>query len=345
MKQFYLLILLTPIFSLTRAQFCNTCTTTITGNNSTPQIVGSGQTLCIAAGATLSGDILVQGGEVCNAGTINNEHILVTAGGIFENFASVDADSFLVNGPFSLFDNRGDLSCERLAVNDSAGISNQGTITCNFLGDSAASFFNVGNITVNYDLSNGYNAYFQNGGYLHIGRDFYNGYDASFSTTCVITVLRDWYNSAQVTGVSGPSCSGFKISNDSYNSGLVVFADLCDLNTSGTIDGNSGTLTMVTHCTCNNFCQVIASVNEQHDNNFLAVYPNPANERIVVETKNNFSGFVQLQNIQGKIISEQYFSAAKFEIQISDFSNGFYLLTLYSDQGEFIGAKRISIAE
>jgi len=51
-----------------------------------------------------------------------------------------------VSAPQSIFDNRGTVTCERIAVNDSATISNSATIECNFLGDSAASFHNAGNI-------------------------------------------------------------------------------------------------------------------------------------------------------------------------------------------------------
>jgi len=161
----------------------------------------------------------------------------------------------------------------------------------------------------------------------------------------VINVLRDWYNSAEVIGVTGPSCAGFKITNDSYNSGTVIFADLCDLNTPGTINGNSGTLTMVTYCSCNNFCQEITSVEETQAEPAFSIYPNPATDKIAVQIENNFSGTAQLKTIGGKIIAVKNFDSGKFEISLSGLSKGIYMLTLYAESGAFLGAKLVNIAD
>lgn len=330
------------------AQICNTCTSTITGNTSAPQLVTSGQTLCIAAGATVSGDILVQGGNLCNQGTIASQHLHVTAGGIFENWATVDVDSLLVSQNSTYFHNRGIITCERIAFTGlSEGINyGTGTIHCNYMGDSMATFINYGNLHIGYDFSNGYGEIFQNVGFMQIGRDFYNGYGSSFQTFCVVSVARNWYNSAYISGTIGGTCGGFSISNDSYNSGTVSSVDICDLNTTnGQLDANTGTLALVTNCSCNNICQQLTSVEEQENNNAFTIYPNPANEKINVETKNIFTGIAQLQTVEGKIISEQKFHSGKFELPLTNLAKGFYLLTLYSESKEYIGAKRISLAD
>ncbi len=346
MKKLYSFILFCFTFSGVYAQICQTCTSTITGNNSSPQLVTSGQTLCISEGATVSGNILVQGGKVCNAGTITSQYLHVTEGGIFENTASIDVDSLLVSEQSSFFHNRGTIICERIAFTGSSeGINyGSGTIECNYMSDSAAGFINYGNIHIDFDFSNTAGELFQNAGFIEIGRDFYNASGASFQTFCMVNVVRDWYNSAFIAGTFGGPCGGFSIGNDSYNSGTITSIDICDQNTpNGQLDANTGTVNFLTYCACNNNCQEVTSIEEPLANNLFTVYPNPANEKITVETKNNFSGIARMQIFDGKLISEQNFYTEKFEITVENFANGLYLLTLYSEQGEFVGAKRISV--
>lgn len=51
---------------------CSGCTTTYASSTGANVTVSSGQTICINSGVTLSGQVFLNGGQICNNGTINN---------------------------------------------------------------------------------------------------------------------------------------------------------------------------------------------------------------------------------------------------------------------------------
>ncbi|MDI9342043.1 MAG: hypothetical protein QM534_15835 [Sediminibacterium sp.] len=104
-------------FRQVRAQ-CTGCTTVISSNTSTSYTVNAGTTLCINAGVTCSGNIRLNGGTVCNSGTVTSMTFL---SGIFNNYNTFNSatnvaanvtgtttincyalSQFTVNGSFSM---------------------------------------------------------------------------------------------------------------------------------------------------------------------------------------------------------------------------------------------------
>lgn len=104
-------------FRQVRAQ-CTGCTTVISSNTSTSYTVNAGTTLCINAGVTCSGNIRLNGGTVCNSGTLTSMTFL---SGIFNNYNTFNSatnvaanvtgtttincyalSQFTVNGSFSM---------------------------------------------------------------------------------------------------------------------------------------------------------------------------------------------------------------------------------------------------
>lgn len=65
---------------------CTNCSTVIASNSITSYSVTSGNTLCISPGFSYSGIIYLQGGVLCNEGSI---HDLVLQAGIFNNFGQI----------------------------------------------------------------------------------------------------------------------------------------------------------------------------------------------------------------------------------------------------------------
>ncbi|MGL4597086.1 MAG: hypothetical protein ACRCYO_06150, partial [Bacteroidia bacterium] len=59
---------------------CTSCSITITGIDSTDHTVSTGQTLCIAEGAVVTGTLTISGGTVCNAGELMPDIFLFTQG-------------------------------------------------------------------------------------------------------------------------------------------------------------------------------------------------------------------------------------------------------------------------
>ncbi len=72
--------LLLLAYSTNAQTICTTCSITITGIDSTNHTVSTGQTLCIASGAVLTGTLTINGGTVCNAGELMPDTFLFTQG-------------------------------------------------------------------------------------------------------------------------------------------------------------------------------------------------------------------------------------------------------------------------
>lgn len=62
---------------------CETCSTTITSNSPSSYTVSAGQTVCVAKGFDFTGTITLNGGTLCNSGTV---HSINFNSGIFDNY-------------------------------------------------------------------------------------------------------------------------------------------------------------------------------------------------------------------------------------------------------------------
>jgi hypothetical protein len=63
----------------------------------------------------------------------------------------------------------------------------------------------------------------------------------------------------------------------------------------------------------------------------VVVYPNPANDQIVVATAFDENTMLTICDLNGKIVLEQQLSQSKSSINIEGLSNGIYFLTIYSN--------------
>ena len=69
------------------------------------------------------------------------------------------------------------------------------------------------------------------------------------------------------------------------------------------------------------------SVSEISENNFANIYPNPANEKINIQLNSaETDSQVSLFSIAGELILQQKFAGQKFQIDVSDVSNGVYFI-------------------
>jgi hypothetical protein len=78
-----------------------------------------------------------------------------------------------------------------------------------------------------------------------------------------------------------------------------------------------------------------SSTNKLNDVNPFTVYPNPFNDKIVVEAKNvlDFKGqVVKIANIYGQIIEEKVFFYSDTEFDLSLYPSGVYILQFLNGQ-------------
>ncbi|MCK4662154.1 MAG: T9SS type A sorting domain-containing protein [Bacteroidales bacterium] len=85
-------------------------------------------------------------------------------------------------------------------------------------------------------------------------------------------------------------------------------------------------------------------INEVNFNNqFISIFPNPANEIINIEIKSQkIKSFdAEMYDIQGKLVFMKQYKSNLINIDISDLSKGIYLLKLKDETGNIIKTKKI----
>jgi hypothetical protein len=138
-----LILLFSASSSLLQAQNCTSCTLTITAPWTSPLAAGAGVTICISSTGSVSGDILINGGTICNEGMISSHNILMTSGtlnnygemdvvnfaassGNFTNNGLASVDSLSQNGAFTHFINADSLSGLAHSMTDHSQFENAG---------------------------------------------------------------------------------------------------------------------------------------------------------------------------------------------------------------------------
>lgn len=366
MKKNYFKLLALGLFAFTmnaNAQ-CTSCTVTISAVDPTNYIVASGQTFCVTSTGNMTGLITVNaGGTVCNQGTIsspyfwvnggtlnnygtvNVSNLLVSTAGDYNNYLTSNHDSILIEDASSTFVNSGTMTTIRLGNAGSAVITNMGSITADYIGDSVATFNNNANsyLKILVDLYHAYNSTFVNSGFVDIDRDFLNSTGATFTTNCMISVGRDWYNAATVLGPGLTSCGGFNIVGASYNSGTIgnssTRIDICDAgNPTWGLDGPGGTIaTTTTYCTCTNVCVMPVGINESvaQSSVFIQnIYPNPSSSSLTIELQNKVSEelivevFDMMGRKQSSVSINSIAGLTSTSIDVSKLAQGTYILNI-----------------
>lgn len=265
------LFLLMCFGAIANAQ-CGSCNTTVSGLSTIDRYVGAGQSLCITATGTITGNIYVgQAGYLCNAGTIKSDTIKVDDGGTFNNYKTINSkvvsvlngsfynngiatiDSFIINQQSAYFYNDSIFNGNSLIIKDHLTAINSGTINVNNFRDSIITFTNNGHIHTYNDMNNESYSNFTNNGTIYIGHDFLNSetsffycnnymeiqHDfsntsaATFQANCMIQVNHDWRNYAFIHGASN-MCGGFNINGFSFsNSSLGVGGRYLDICDAG----------------------------------------------------------------------------------------------------------------
>jgi len=83
---------------------------------------------------------------------------------------------------------------------------------------------------------------------------------------------------------------------------------------------------------------IVTGINEIISNDFVKIFPNPANNKIIIQGKDNITNFqIKILNVMGEVI----LLSNKKEIDISNLPNGIYFVNYENDQ--FISSKKVII--
>ncbi|MEM7039741.1 MAG: T9SS type A sorting domain-containing protein, partial [Bacteroidota bacterium] len=77
--------------------------------------------------------------------------------------------------------------------------------------------------------------------------------------------------------------------------------------------------------------------------NELQVFPNPANQQIVVQNDVTLEATFSLMNIQGQTLRTQSLGQGRVEIAVDDLSNGLYMYQFRDDRGQMLKTGKLVI--
>ena len=345
-------ITLTASFLLMYSVFgqnCSNCSISVSGSTSLDVNLYPGNTLCISSVGEITGNIYNYGGTVCNEGIISGDYIqfngilnnyntvafsseMVIWEGTVNNYQSVNSYLLAAHGSQVTINNEGILNPAELdMVGDSlpstSVLYNHGVLQANLFHVDTSTIYNYGSISISQNMNVNGNATFYGYGILDVAQHYYNnGHSIMY---CMANIGGDLYNNGET---SGPpfNCGGFNVDGSAYNNGNFGTdsspVDLCKTSGPSGFDGSLGTIgTNVTYCSCTNTCSFqTADVNEE-DLSELLIYPNPASNYITVESTESI-GIVFVYDLSGKILYEAIIPENTFDIDLSGFEPGMYLL-------------------
>ena len=71
-------------------------------------------------------------------------------------------------------------------------------------------------------------------------------------------------------------------------------------------------------------------------NQHIEIYPNPANNEIIINSKGNKISKIELTNNLGQIVSSKQINDLKTTFNLADYSNGVYFLKIYSESNSLV---------
>jgi len=311
----------------------------LTGNTATRALAVGGGTFTNNGTMSIA-FIYHNGGTFTNNGTLNitesfgnggtvtttNNHTMSITDSLYivATFVNNHTLSAYGTGNSGTFNNNGGFTTGDLW--NSGTINNIGLPGMHMMNDvySSGTINNSTHIEVMNDLFNSEN--FTNNDYLVVGNDLYSGdsvqLSANFTNNGLVSVAAGLYSNQTVTG-TGDFCVGVYTANSGTITGTL---DICDL-TGGVFDINVGTVAgTVTFCSSS--CAV--GVEEEVVKQEIKVYPNPFENRLVVNVEGYENAKFSLQNLLGQKLHSQIING-KTEIQVNDLESGVYFYTVTVD--------------
>jgi hypothetical protein len=156
-------------FNNIQAQSCNSCTNIINQTDTSTYTINAGQTFCIDTLGVFSGNLILNGGSICNKGIFKPKTFTISSGN-FTNYGNVTLKSnflfptnFLMNNNFGAvlnalgsiqvngasLTNDGLINCNLNIEATSGTITNTNLINCNFLNAPVGVVNNTGTINTN----------------------------------------------------------------------------------------------------------------------------------------------------------------------------------------------------
>lgn len=353
-------ILLFALFAAPLSGFgqnCSGCTQTISTNTTANFTVTAGTTLCIQQGVTLTGNLILNGGTVCNdgtqlgdillqSGTYNNYGLIqdtssgiVQNGGFFNNYGTVDAATYSTNGAGFIFINTGVFNVSAFSIDWAVGAPrpsgvNYGTLnSVNMIVDSC-DFDNHGTINLSGNLSVSSSAMFNNYGPIFLDGNFLNSSTAYFNNACTVSVGGNWSNSGTITGTLS-NCGNFTVGGFAVNfaSGQLAtdnsYVDVCEQGNPNGLSNNGTMGVNVTQCACTSAC-LTTGITAPVPASVIRIYPNPVihGNPIVIQAATPADHVLRVFSLTGARVAALTFSGTRLDWPAPGLAPGVYIMEL-----------------
>jgi hypothetical protein len=92
---------------------------------------------------------------------------------------------------------------------------------------------------------------------------------------------------------------------------------------------------VVTNTTTNTI-GITTGIREENNNGLLKVYPNPANDKLIIRVNKNGNNDIVIADVIGRKVKQIKTSELQTEINVSDLKSGIYFITLTQDNMNYV---------
>jgi hypothetical protein len=341
-----------PFFSVSYGQNCinqYAYTNTIVGTYTAPIVSQSfTNSFYIAPGATVTGNIDLNYGQLQNCGVIKSSKIKLknvtqhNAGSLF-NRGTIIIDSLILDSLGDLH-NMGSFTVNQIVMNYQANITNDGVLSADTLitgydctidnGQGASILTKETKILTSTVYSYGL---------LYAKGLFYCGQGSPINNFCTIEVDSCFVNYGMIGGMNHTNTGqihAILINGKSENHGNISNLEVCDHSSlTGGFDINDGNLIgAMTYCTKDPTCLTLhwVGIKELDKLESVLVFPNPVKDKINIRIENMSGNEISIEviNSLGQVIIGQFAIVGKMAFDFSELKTGLYFLRLSNSNAQ-----------
>ena len=161
-----------------------------------------------------------------------------------------------------------------------------------------------------------------------------NGCDSTVTTNLTVKPsinIATTLSGTTITAIANPASYQWI---DCNNSNLII-AGATNQSFVSTMNGSYAVIVSQNGCSDTSACVSITNtgINGSIQNNELLIYPNPANEKVIIELGNLSGEYLKIMNAIGQVVYDAEIKNTKIEIDLSDFANGIYTIQVQTAKG------------
>jgi hypothetical protein len=161
-----------------------------------------------------------------------------------------------------------------------------------------------------------------------------NGCDSTVTTNLTVNPainIATSLSGTTITAIANPASYQWI---DCNNSNLII-AGATNQSFISTMNGSYAVIVSQNGCNDTSACVSITNtgINAPNQNNELKIYPNPANEKVIIELENLIGQHLKIVNAIGQVVYDAEIKNKKIEIDLSDLANGIYTVQVQTAKG------------